>query len=202
MITCHIFSDSFPENLSGTGLSHPAWFQVVCSFSLPNNSCRCSLGLHQHLIPRYFMQVRKMNILIKRFLNSKIPLRSTNFRADMQKMAFRKTKGGYRPYYYFYFIFVCESNSFGSIVLKFSDGAIVLVAFGTLGQCQCRTLEFLLINFETQHGYKQSGEFYISHDASRLISGFSPRWKERSRVSREISNDLYFKVQLIQGKFQ
>ena len=150
MITCHIFSDSFPENLSGTGLSQPAWFQVVCS--LPNNSCRCSLGLHQHLIPSYFMQVRKMNILIKRFLNSKIPLRSTNFRADMQKMAFRKTKGGYQTLLLFLFYFVCESNSFGSIVLKFSDCAILLVAFGTLGQCQCRTLEFLLINFETQHG--------------------------------------------------
>ena len=48
----------------------------------------------------------------------------------------------------------------------------------------------------------QRGEFHISHDASRLISVFSPRWKERSRVSREIFNDLNFKIQLIQGKFQ
>ena len=42
----------------------------------------------------------------------------------------------------------------------------------------------------------------ISHDASRLISVFSPRRKERSRVSREISNDLNFKMQLIQGTLQ
>ena len=50
--------------------------------------------------------------------------------------------------------------------------------------------------------WSQRGEFHISHDASRLISVFSPRWKERSRVSREIFNDLNFKMQLIQGKFQ
>ena len=49
----------------------------------------------------------------------------------------------------------------------------------------------------TSHPYGQRGEFHISHDASRLISGFSPRWKERSRVSREILNDLNFKMQLI-----
>ena len=49
---------------------------------------------------------------------------------------------------------------------------------------------------------KQRGEFHLSHDASRLISVFSPRWKKRSRVSREIFNDLNFKMQLIQGKFQ
>ena len=46
------------------------------------------------------------------------------------------------------------------------------------------------------------GEFHISRDASRQISVFSPRWKERSRVSREIFNDLNFKMQPIQGKFQ
>ena len=46
------------------------------------------------------------------------------------------------------------------------------------------------------------GKFHISHDASRLVSVFSSRWKEHSRVSREIFNDLYFKMQLIQGKFQ
>ena len=51
-------------------------------------------------------------------------------------------------------------------------------------------------------GLTEGGEFHISHDASRLISVFSPRWKERSRVSREILNDLNFKMQLIQGKFQ
>ena len=45
------------------------------------------------------------------------------------------------------------------------------------------------------------GEFHISHEASRQICLFSPRWKERSRVSREIFNDLNFKMQLIQGKF-
>ena len=47
----------------------------------------------------------------------------------------------------------------------------------------------------------QRGEFHISHDASRQICLFSPRWKERSRVSREIFNGLNFKMQLIQGKF-
>ena len=45
------------------------------------------------------------------------------------------------------------------------------------------------------------GEFHISHDASRQICVFSPRWKEGSRVSREIFNDRNFKMQLIQGKF-
>ena len=48
----------------------------------------------------------------------------------------------------------------------------------------------------------QRKEFHISHDASRLISVFSLRWKERSRVSREIFNELNFKIQLIQGTFQ
>ena len=47
----------------------------------------------------------------------------------------------------------------------------------------------------------QRGEFHISHDASRQVCVFSPLWKERSRVSREIFNDLNFKMQLIQGKF-
>ena len=37
-------------------------------------------------------------------------------------------------------------------------------------------------------------EFHISHDASRLISIFSSRMKERSRVSREIFNELNFKM--------
>ena len=49
------------------------------------------------------------------------------------------------------------------------------------------------------------GEFHISHDASRLISIFSSRLKKRSRVSRvsrEIFNELNFKMELIQGKFQ
>ena len=45
---------------------------------------------------------------------------------------------------------------------------------------------------------RQRGEFHISHDVSQLISVFSPRRKERSRVF----NDLSFKMQLIQGKFQ
>ena len=40
------------------------------------------------------------------------------------------------------------------------------------------------------------------YPTSRQISVFSPRWKERSRVSREIFNDLNFKMQLIQGTFQ
>ena len=49
---------------------------------------------------------------------------------------------------------------------------------------------------------KQRWEFHITHDASRLISVFSPRRKERSKVSREIFDDLNFKMQPIQGKFQ
>ena len=36
------------------------------------------------------------------------------------------------------------------------------------------------------------GEFHISLDASWLISVFSSRRKERSKVSREIFNDLNF----------
>ena len=44
---------------------------------------------------------------------------------------------------------------------------------------------------------KQRGEFHISDDASRLISVFSPRRKERSKVSREILNDLNFQMQPI-----
>ena len=46
------------------------------------------------------------------------------------------------------------------------------------------------------------GEFHISHDASRLISIFSSRLKKSSRVSREIFNELNFKMDLIKGKFQ
>ena len=49
---------------------------------------------------------------------------------------------------------------------------------------------------------RESGEFHISHDASRQISVFSAQRKERSMVSREICNDLNFKMQLIQGKFR
>ena len=59
-----------------------------------------------------------------------------------------------------------------------------------------------IINVNLKYGSVKSREFHISHDASRLISVFSLRWKERSRVSREILNDLNFKTQLIQGKFQ
>ena len=55
-------------------------------------------------------------------------------------------------------------------------------------------------SFQEQR-FIQRGEFHISHDASRQICLFSSRWKERSRVSREIFNDLNFKMQLIQGKF-
>ena len=46
------------------------------------------------------------------------------------------------------------------------------------------------------------GEFHISHDASRLISIFSSRLKKSSRVSREIFNELNFKMDLNKGKFQ
>ena len=46
------------------------------------------------------------------------------------------------------------------------------------------------VSFSINEG---GGEFHISHEASRQ--------KERSRVSREIFNDLNFKMQLIQGKF-
>ena len=89
MITCHIFSDSFPENLSGTGLLQPRGFKwfAVCRTSHADVVSVFINILSQVISCRY----EKMNILIKRFLNSKIPLRSTNFRADMQKMAFRKT---------------------------------------------------------------------------------------------------------------
>ena len=38
----------------------------------------------------------------------------------------------------------------------------------------------------------KGGEFHISHDASWLISVFSSRRKERSKVSRQIFNDLNF----------
>ena len=61
--------------------------------------------------------------------------------------------------------------------------------------------EIVMQNIGEQASGKR-GEFHISHDASRLISVFSPRWKERSRVSREIFKDLNFKMQLIQGRFQ
>ena len=49
---------------------------------------------------------------------------------------------------------------------------------------------------------KGRGEFHISHDASRLISIFSSPLKKRLSVSREIFNELNFKIELIQGKFQ
>ena len=49
---------------------------------------------------------------------------------------------------------------------------------------------------------KGRGEFHISHDASRLISHFSSPLKKRLSVSREIFNELNFKMELIQGKFQ
>ena len=52
------------------------------------------------------------------------------------------------------------------------------------------------------YSHTERGEFHISHDASRQISVFSLLWKECSRVSREIFNDLNFKMQLIEGKFQ
>ena len=63
-------------------------------------------------------------------------------------------------------------------------------------------INILLSSCSVKRVDRGGGEFHISHDASRLISVFSPRWKERSRVSREILNDLNFKMQLIQGKFQ
>ena len=49
-------------------------------------------------------------------------------------------------------------------------------------------------NPDPKNQLEQRGEFHISHDASRLISDFSPRWRERSRVSREIFNDQNFKM--------
>ena len=64
--------------------------------------------------------------------------------------------------------------------------------------CSVQTDSFLFCFL----GSEERGEFHISRDASRQISVFSPRWKERSRVSSEIFNDLNFKMQLIQGKFQ
>ena len=58
------------------------------------------------------------------------------------------------------------------------------------------------MHFFTLDRAYQRGEFHIFHDALRLISVLSPRWKERSRVLRESFNDQNFKMQLIQGKFQ
>ena len=49
---------------------------------------------------------------------------------------------------------------------------------------------------------KGQGKFQIYHDASRLISIFSSRLKKCSSVSREIFNELNFKMELIQVKFQ
>ena len=65
----------------------------------------------------------------------------------------------------------------------------------------CRTAEAENREKSENRSLKR-GEFHISHDPSRLISVFSPRWKERSRVSRVILNVLNFKMQLIRGKFQ
>ena len=59
----------------------------------------------------------------------------------------------------------------------------------------------LFVSSFVSFNVNEGGEFHISHEASRQICLFSPRWKERSRVSREIFNDLNFKMQLIQGKF-
>ena len=52
----------------------------------------------------------------------------------------------------------------------------------------------LFVSSFVSFSINEGGEFHISHEASRQ--------KERSRVSREIFNDLNFKMQLIQGKFQ
>ena len=49
---------------------------------------------------------------------------------------------------------------------------------------------------------RERGAFHIPHDASRLVSIFFSRLKERSRVSREIFNEQNFKMELIQVKFQ
>ena len=68
--------------------------------------------------------------------------------------------------------------------------------------CLPENISTLFLEYSQVHSYNKRGEFHISHDASRQISVFSPRWKERSKVSREIFNDLNFKMQLIQGKFQ
>ena len=70
------------------------------------------------------------------------------------------------------------------------------------GQATVRTKECRSSLWTAVLRFRQRGEFHISHDASRQIFVFSPRWKERSRVSREIFNDLNFKMQLIQGKFE
>ena len=67
------------------------------------------------------------------------------------------------------------------------------------GQATVRTKECRSSLWTALLRFRQRGEFHISHDASRQIFVFSPRWKERSR---EIFNDLNFKMQLIQGKFE
>ena len=69
-------------------------------------------------------------------------------------------------------------------------------------QVNVKSFTMLMLNICRPLPAYQMGEFHISQDASRLISVFSPRWKERSRVSREIFNDLNFKMQLIQGKYK
>ena len=69
----------------------------------------------------------------------------------------------------------------------------VTVVNVTVNQLSVKVLRLLV-------GYK--GEFHISHDASRLISIFSSRLKKSSRVSREIFNELNFKMDLNKGKFQ
>ena len=65
----------------------------------------------------------------------------------------------------------------------------------TVNQLSVKVLQFW-------SGSLLRGEFHISHDASRLISIFSSRLKKSSRVSREIFNELNFKMDLNKGKFQ
>ena len=75
-----------------------------------------------------------------------------------------------------------------------NDSAKCILGLGGMGGQQRVALKFLKPKITLK---KQRGEFHISDDASRLISVFSPRRKERSKVSREILNDLNFKMQPI-----
>ena len=75
-----------------------------------------------------------------------------------------------------------------------NDSAKCILGLGGMGGQQRVALKFLKPKITLK---KQRREFHISDDASRLISVFSPRRKERSKVSREILNDLNFKMQPI-----
>ena len=128
-------------------------------------------------------------------------------RRDQYQSDNRETNDKLNPLYKFP---MC-SNWHGQLSMVTDIGVIKCLLWIFIMTCEigpsCALLSFLSVTFRSRLEKikvptNQRGEFHISHDASRLISVFSPRWKERSRVSREIFYDLNFKMQLIQGKFQ